>query len=75
MIFSHQSLHLPRYKFGIIPRSFIPPTPMKNMLYMAEITIFALNLRSQWSLGAVCSCLPFYCINLKRYMWTRGGSV
>ena len=52
------------------------------MFFSAAISSFALDLRSQWSPGAVCSCLrhlrPFYCISLKKYMrgeYDRGISV
>ena len=52
------------------------------MLFSAAISSFALDLLSQWSPGAVCSCLrhlhPFYCISLKKYMrgeYDRGISV
>ena len=42
------------------------------MLFRAAISSFALHLLSQWSPGAVCSCLrhlhPLYCISLKKYM-------
>ena len=53
------------------------------MLFRAAISIFALDLRSQWSQGAVCPCLqhlrPFYCISLKKYfekwyIFYEGGS-
>ena len=66
----------------VIPRGIILHFDKNNMLFSAAISSFALDLRSQWSPGAVCSCLrhlrPFYCISLKKYMrgeYDRGLSV
>ena len=51
-------------------------TPYKKNLYRVAISSFALDLRSQWTSGAVCSCLrhlrPFILYQSKKYIWGGG---
>ena len=58
----------------IRPLAALYPLPsIQKMVYSAAISSFALDLRSQWSPGAVCSCLwhlrPFLLYQFKNYMW------
>ena len=64
--------------WNLTPGSVIPTPPIqKKVLYRAAISRFALDLRSQWSTGAVCSCLrhlrPFVLYHSKEYLRKGGG--
>ena len=50
----HKLSNLP---WNYTPGSVIPHPPYKKMLYRAGISSYALDLCSQWSPGALCSCL------------------